>query len=275
MNKLLPPLHLLVVLALILLLTGCKSTRSTLKKPIKEYGFDYLYAKMLENQFNFNFLSAKFSLTYYEDKGKTDLRGQLRMKNDSITWISFSPALGIEAARLNLTDDSIKFINRLNKKYFMGEYDLIDSLLNTTIDFSILPAMIVGNDITSYDVNKFKASIDGGLYRITIQERRKIKKSLKNTEDDARVLVQNIWLNPEDFRIRQVELKELNDGDNKKLDVVYKNYFPVGDQMFPEEMFISITSQKSILIEVKFLKVELDEEMQFPFRVPGKYEKLF
>ncbi|MEJ2593551.1 MAG: DUF4292 domain-containing protein [bacterium] len=275
MNKLLPPLHLLVVLALILLLTGCKSTRSTLKKPIKEYGFDYLYAKMLENQFNFNFLSAKFSLTYYEDKGKTDLRGQLRMKNDSITWISFSPALGIEAARLNLTDDSIKFINRLNKKYFMGEYDLIDSLLNTTIDFSILQAMIVGNDITSYDVNKFKASIDGGLYRITIQERRKIKKSLKNTEDDARVLVQNIWLNPEDFRIRQVELKELNDGDNKKLDVVYKNYFPVGDQMFPEEMFISITSQKSILIEVKFLKVELDEEMQFPFRVPGKYEKLF
>ncbi len=275
MNNLLSPLRLLAVLALILLLTGCKSTRSTLKKPIKEYGFDYLYSKMLENQFNFDYLSAKFSLTYYEDKGKTDLRGQLRMKNDSIAWISFSPALGIEAARVNLTDDSIKFINRLNKKYFMGEYELIDSLLNTTIDLSILQSMIVGNDLTSYDVNKFKASIDGGLYRITIQERRKIKKSLKNTEDDARVLVQNIWLNPEDFRIRQVDLKELNDGDNKKLDVIYQNYIPVGDQMFPEKMSISITSQKSILIEVKFLKVELDEELNFPFKVPGKYEKLF
>ena len=275
MNNKFRLLHLLIAAALILSAAGCKSTRSALKRPLKEYGFDYLYAKMLENQMRFDYLSAKFSISYTDGKNKTDLRGQLQMKNDSITWISFSPALGIEAARLSLTDDSIKFINRLNKKYFEGEYNLVDSLLNTTIDFSILQSMIVGNDLTNYDVNKFKSSIDGGLYRITIQERRKIKKSLKNKEDDARVLVQNIWLDPEDFRIRMVDLKELNDGDNKKLDVVYEDYSPVEDQMFPEKLTISITSQKSILIEVKFLKVDLNEPVDFPFKIPSKYEKLF
>ena len=276
MNNRLRFLSLWLIPAIIIIIApGCKSTRSALKKPLKEEGFEYLYSKMQENLFRYDYLSAKFTLTYTEDKGSTDLRGQLRMKNDSIAWVSFSPALGIEAARVNLTNDSIKFLNRLNKKYFVGGYELVDSLLNTTIDLSILQSMIVGNDLTNYDLNKFKSSIDGGLYRITIQERRKIKKSLKNSEDDSRVLVQNIWLNPEDFRIRQVDLKELNDGDNKKLDVTYENYFPVGDQMFPEKMIISITSQKSILIEVKFLKVDLEEQIDFPFKVPRKYEQLF
>jgi hypothetical protein len=252
-----------------------KSTRSTLKKPLKEYGFEYLYSKMMANQLHYDYINAKFTISYIEGKNKTDLRGQLRMKKDSVIWISFSPALGIEAARLLLTNDSIKFINRLNKKYFSGSYDLVDSLLNTTIDLSILQAMIVGNDITQYDVKKFKSSIDGGLYRITIQERRKIKKYLRSGETNNKVLVQNIWLSPDNFRTRKVDLKELADGDNKKLGVVYENYKPVDSQMFPENMTLSVISKKSILIEVRFNKVELEKPLSFPFRIPSKYQNMF
>jgi hypothetical protein len=274
MNKLCRLILLVILPSALLLVTSCKSTRSALKQPLKEYDFNWLYAKMLENHFNFDYVNAKFSISYQEGKDKTDLRGQLRMKNDSIMWVSFSPALGIEAARILLTNDSVKFINRLNKKYFEGEYSLLDSLLNTTIEFSILQSMLIGNDLTQYDVNKYKASIDGGLYRITIQERRKIKQFLKSGELDTKVLVQNIWLDPDNFRIRKVELKELHSGDDKKLEVVYNEYVQVGDQQFPDKITITIASQKSIVIDVKFIKVEVDEQVDFPFKIPGKYEKL-
>lgn len=274
MNKLYRLILLVILPFALLLVTSCKSTRSTLKQPLKEYDFNWLYAKMLENHFNFDYVNAKFSISYQEGKDKTDLRGQLRMKNDSIMWVSFSPALGIEAARILLTNDSVKFINRLNKKYFEGEYCLLDSLLNTTIEYSILQSMLIGNDLTQYDVNKYKASIDGGLYRITIQERRKIKQFLKSGELDTKVLVQNIWLDPDNFRIRKVELKELHSGDDKKLEVVYNEYVQVGDQQFPDKITITISSQKSIVIDVKFIKVEVDEEVDFPFKIPSKYEKL-
>ena len=275
MNKQLLNLVFVFVLAVILIgISSCKSTRSTLKKPLKEYDYDYLYAKMLENHIQFDYLNGKFNLNYYEDKKKTDLKGQLRIKYDSAAWVSFSPALGIEAARILLTNDSVKFINRLNKKYFTGEYNILDSLLNTTIDFSILQSMIIGNDITQYDVNKYRASIDGGLYRITIQERKKIKEFLRSDEVDSRVLVQNIWLDPENFRIKRVDLKELNDGDNKKLEVVYEDYMQVEDQLFPNRILITVQSQKTIFIEVDFIRVELDEELSFPFRIPRKYKNL-
>ena len=208
---------LLICFAGSLIFFSCKTTRSTLKKPIKEYGFEYLYEKMLENQADFDYLKVKFNVVFYQDKKKTDLKGQLRIKKDSLTWISLSPALGIEAARISLSDDSVKFINRLNKTFFAGKYCLIDSVLNTTLDYSILQAIILGNEFTQYDVNKAKAYIDGGLYRITIQERRKIRKYLKTDEISSKVLIQNIWLDPENFKIKKVELKELGD-DTKKLD---------------------------------------------------------
>ncbi len=275
MNKL-SSLILIVLLAGITLFSySCKSTRATLKKPLKEYGFNYLYAKMLENHIDFDYLNAKFNISYLEDRKKTNLKGQLRIRKDSLIWISFSPALGIEAARLSLSDDSIKFINRLNKTYIAGEYDLLNERINSTIEYSILESMIIGNDLTQYDVNKYKATIDGGLYRITIQERKKIRKYLKSGESDSKVLVQNIWLDPENFRVRQIDLKELNDGDNKKLVVFYDDYKTIDDQLFPGKISINISSQKSINIEIEFAKVELEKPLSFQFKIPKKYTRQF
>ncbi len=265
---------LLFFLPLVMLaVSSCKTTRSALKEPLKMYGFNYLYSKMLENQMDFKYLNAKFNIEYSQGKKTTGLRGQLRIKKDSITWISFSPALGIEAARVVMTNDSVKFINRLNKTYFTGEYMLLGNILNTTIDYSILQSMIIGNDLTQYDVNKYRASIDGGLYRITIQERKKIKKYLKSNESSPKVLVQNIWLNPGNFKINKIELKELG-GDNKKLDVLYDDYQEVNGRFFPMKLLIHISSQKPITIRVTFQKVELNKPLRFPFSISHKYKEL-
>ena len=181
--------------------------------------------------------------------------------------------MGIEAARILLSDDSVKFINRLNKTYFTGEYGLIDSLLNTSLDYSILESMILGNELTEYDINKFRASIDGGLYRITIQERRKIRKYLKSNEISSKVLVQNIWLNPDNFKINKVELKELGD-DNRKLEVMYLNYQEVDGILLPEEIQINISATTPIDINIQFGRTEINEPLRFPFAIPRKYDEL-
>jgi len=261
------------IIFLILFSTSCKVNRSALKKPLKEHGFDYLYTKMTENQVNFKTLNTKLDITYLEEDSKTGLKGQMRMVNDSLIWVSFSPALGIEAARVLLTKDSVKFINRLNKSYFTGKYTLLDSLLNTTIEYSILQSMLLGNDLTQYDVNKFKASIDGGFYRITIKERRKIRKYIKSGEIESKVLVQNIWLYPDNFRIRRIELRELGD-DTKKLNVYYDEYLEMDGQLFPKTMKIEISANKNITMDINFSKIRLNIDQNYPFNIPSKYDLL-
>jgi len=274
MNKLQKLIFILFLPAVLVFTSSCKSTRSSLKKPLKEHGFDYLYSRMLENQISFDYLNSKFSVVYQRGKKKTDLRGQLRIRKDSLIWVSLSPALGIEAARISLTDDSVKFINRLNKTYLTGEYKILDSLMRTSIDYSIIESMIIGNDLTQYDVDKYKASIDGGLYRITIQKRTKIRKYIKRGEIDTKVLVQNIWLDPQIFKIRKIEIRELGD-DNKKLQVFYNKYQAVESQLFPSEVRIEIIAEDKIMIDIKFGKTELNQTLKFPFRISKKYERLY
>ena len=228
------PVQIIAILVLVWVVSGCKINRAALKKPLKEYGFDYLYKKMNENLVNFNTLNSRFNIDYLQGKSKTNLKGQMRIQSDSLIWLSFTPALGIEAARVLLTNDSVKFINRLNKTYFASKYSLLDSLLNTTIEYSILQSMLLGNDLTQYDVNKFKASVDGGLYRITIRERQKIRKYIRKGELGTKVLVQNIWLDPETFRIRKIDIKELGD-DSKKLIVLKKQNELNAPVVFPQK----------------------------------------
>lgn len=266
-------IFILGIIFLILFSTSCKVNRSALKKPLKDHGFAYLYTKMAENHVNFKTLNTKLDITYLDDNSKTGLKGQMRMVSDSLIWISFSPALGIEAARVLLTEDSAKFINRLNKTYFTGKFDLIDSLLNTTIEYSILQSMLLGNDLTQYDVNKFKASIDGGYYRITIRERRKIRKYIKSGEIESKILVQNIWLYPDNFRIREIELKELGD-DSKKLNVFYDEYYEEEGQLFPKVMRIEIKANKNISMDINFSKIRLNIDQNYPFNIPSKYDLL-
>jgi len=259
---------------LLLASTSCKSKKVMLKKSIHEYGFDYLYAQLTKNQLKFNTLTARFNLSFEMDKKKTSLRGQLRIQNDSLIWISFSPALGIEAARVLLRNDSVFFINRLNKSYFTGQYSLIDSLLNTTIDYNMLQSMLVGNDLTQYDINKYKSSVDGGLYKINIRERRKIKRYLKSGEIATKVLVQQIWLDPDHFRIRRVDLKENGESIDNNLQVFYDDYVEIDGQLVPSKIYIDINSQKKIHIDLDFGKTELNQEVSFPFSIPAKYDKM-
>ena len=268
-------LFLLLVAVVGLSSQSCKSKKHVLKASLKEYGFPYLYSHMIENQMKFDYLSAKFTLSYEQDKNNTTLRGQLRIKEDSLIWMSFTPALGIEAARLLLSNDSIKFMNRLNKTYFAGKYELVDSLINTTIDYSLLQAMLIGNDLTQYDFKKYKSSIDNGMYRMTIRERRKIRRFIRKGEIDTRVLVQQIWLDPETYRIARIDIKEQSEDDNNKLRVHYQDYINVDGQLFPSRMRIEVVSNKSIFIDVEFNKVVINSPLRFPFNIPSKYEDAF
>ena len=72
------------------------------------------------NYLDYNSLTIKFSADYLKDDKKSILKGLLKFKKDSFIWGSIRPGLGIELARFLFTQDSIKFIDRYHKEYFVG-----------------------------------------------------------------------------------------------------------------------------------------------------------
>jgi hypothetical protein len=259
--------------AVMMLLSSCKSTRPIIKAPLKEEGPDSLYSRLKDNEFRFDWLSIKFDANYKEKRNSTDFKGQVRIRKDSLIWITITPALGIEAVRMVITNDSVKYVNRFNKEYFVGDYDLVSRFLQIHIDFDILQSLILGNDFQFYETNSFRASIDNMNYKLSTTGRRKIRKVAEDANDDPIVLLQNIWLDPTSFKIEQIDVKEYLK-DNRKLSATYGDFQPLNGQLYPAALKFDIMADDVIKIKINYSKVTLDEPMSFPFSIPENYKRI-
>lgn len=266
-------LYLIVLLLFVLANDSCKVSRKTIREPIKEYGADYLFTKLKENELKFDWFSAKFNLDLVIDKKKSSFTGLIRMKKDSTIWITFSPALGIEMARLVITNDSVKFINRINKTYYTGDFKNVQTLLDANVDFDIFQSILLGNDLTFYENGKFRASFDNNEYHLVTAGRQKLKKYVKNVEDAERIYIQNIFLDPQSFKITQMKTKEVKK-ENKKLDAFYSNFILVGQQLFPHHITYDLLADKPVQVELEYSRIEIDTPQEFPFKISSNYTRM-
>ncbi len=264
---------LLLLLLLGMGMVGCHSSRKMIKEPIKEEGADYLFSRLKEKELKFEWFSAKFNLDLVVDKKKTSFRGQVRMRKDSAIWVSFSPALGIEMARLLITADSIKFINRINKSYFTGDYQFVNNFLGTNVDYDVLQSILLGNDLTYYEDGKFRVSYDSREYHLVTAGRSKLKKYVRTQEDADRAYIQNIYLSPETFKITKMKIKELT-RESRKLDAYYDDFQEIDGQLFPHHLLFDITADNPITVDVFYNRIELDEYQKFLFNIPLKYDRI-
>lgn len=262
-----------LLLSFFLILISCKTSRNTIKVPLKEYGADYLFDRLKENELKFQWFSAKFNLDLIIDKKKTSVTGQVRMKKDSVIWITLSPALGIEMARLLITNDSVKFINRINKTYFTGDYTKVNTFLEANIDYDVFQTLLLGNDLTYYEDGKFRATYDSKEYHLVTAGRHKLKKYVKTRDDEERIYIQNIFLDPETFKITQMKIKEVRK-ENKKLDAFYSDFQKVSGQLFPFHILYDLLAEKPIQVDLHYSKIEIDLAQEFPFKISDKYNRI-
>lgn len=262
----------LFILAIpLLLLSACKTTQNVAREQIKEEGADFLFAKLKEHELKFEFISAKFSAEYEGKEESTSFNGHLRIRKDSLVWLSLTPMMGIEAIRVMVSQDSVKYINRISNTYFLGTYDALNRMLNTNIDYDILQSFLIGNDLSFYEDGKFKASIDDNVYKLTTAGRSKLKKYVKNSEEAVKVFIQNIWLDQKTFKISKADVKEVRKV-HQRLEASYGSFDEVDSQLFPMEVQFSIYAENNLKVRAKFSKVTINEALQFPFKVPASFK---
>jgi hypothetical protein len=270
-------LFILRLSVLTLIATGflaCSGSRKAVRAPLKEQGAEYLMSKLKEHELNFQQLSAKFNVTYEVDQKKTTVSGNLRIQYDSIIWISITPALGIEAVRFMLTPDSIKYINRLSNTFFQSNFAYVNQLLNKTLDYDMAQAFLIGNDFSLYDSNSFRASIDNQQYKLNTENRRKLRRYVRRSEDDISIPIQSIWLDPVTFKISKVLLKEA-ERDSRKFLATYSEFVNVNGKLIPSKLDFDVeTVEKKIAIKISYSKIQIDKDQTYPFRIPESYSEI-
>ncbi|NLL28281.1 MAG: DUF4292 domain-containing protein [Bacteroidales bacterium] len=253
---------------------SCKVNREV-KKEIKqnilqEQGVETIFSEMKDAQFDFRTLNAKFNAKVLSEKENYSFGGSMRIIKDRNIWISLSAVVGIEAFRISITQDSVKMINRLNKTYFKGNYEIINDLLKTPFDFDMLQAFITGNDFAYYENNIFKVGEDAVSYKISTPSRKKLKNYIANATDLQRILIQDIWIDPISYKIIKQQLKEVSKV-NSKLVLDYSEFTDIAGQKLARKIDVDIDADKKMKIVVNFDKVTVDEELNLPFSIPASY----
>jgi hypothetical protein len=123
--------NLLLLCCVALLVTSCRSTRKLSEALVRKDTTAVVVinptendsAKMVHetmekiqaNHIDFRTFSAKVHVDYADSKDrKYDFNTFLRIRKDSVIWVSIIAALGIEAFRVMITPDSIRIQDKLN-----------------------------------------------------------------------------------------------------------------------------------------------------------------
>ena len=265
-------INVLMMVFLLLVSISCSVSKRTIRKPIKEEGADYLFENLKKNELKYEYISTRFSASFYQNKSRTSFNGQLRIQKDSLIWVSISPALGIEMARIIITNDSIYYMNRLDKTYFISDFDYINTKINSTLDFDMLQSFLTGNDFSFYENSSFRAGIDNHQYTLTTTGRRKLKRYVRNNNEIS-IPVQYLWLDPETFKINRVLIRELTT-NGRRLEGSYL-YEARGDQMIPQKVNFNLeTLDNKNSIELEYTRFETVDNLSFPFKIPSKYSRV-
>jgi hypothetical protein len=270
--------YLLPLFFLGLALFSCKPVENKVKVKVKinHRPTKFLIAKLIEKEFQFNSLSGKAAVTY--DNGKeSSFKTHLRIKKDSAIWISITPVLGIEMARVLITKDTVKLMNRVDKTYFIGDFDYLNKIFSADLDYQMLEALLTGNSMSFERNEKIRSSIDRkkNSYFISTEKKRRVRKEIKKDKSKIKEQTQSLWLNPISYKIEELLLSSPQ--SRQSLLAKFSDYKEIGNgekQMLPQSLFFELIAKTPSSINVEYSKLNTSKVLSFPFKIPSKYEQI-
>jgi|SRR3954469_1347677 hypothetical protein len=233
-----------------------------------------LTSNLRASEFKFDRLKAKLNIDALIDSSSNSFTVSLRIKRDSVIWMSLSK-LGIEGARVLITKDSVKFVNSIKSEYFSGDFAYLSKLLNTELDFEIIQSLLVGNSVAFYDeTEKIKPGIDNCQYTLGTIRKFKLRKVMEKGKE-LKEAAQSIYMVPETFKIARILFYDFN--PDRSFDAQFGAFSTPensNNQLFPFKMNYVIKAQKNVTIDIEYSKIQLNEELSFPFKIQDNYARI-
>lgn len=247
--------------ALVLLLAfsvGCKSTKTLTSTAEIDKGMTakQIIRENAKQDVRFKTLQAKVRIDYTEGDTSNGTTVTLRMEKDKVIWMSAPLAI----ARVMITQDSVKFYDKLNNQYFDGDFSLLTRLLGTEIDFEKIQNIFLGEPIFNLREDTYVTVPNEASY--VLQPK------------DQRALFELFFLiNPGYFKLDSQQLYQPK--EKRMLQIDYKKYQGVSKQIFPENIrIIAIENNDEIIIDLDFKAISLNGEVRFPFNIPSGYKEI-
>lgn len=249
---------ILIIVLTGVVLTSCGSKRRT-NVPAGIPGSEATRTNIAEmeiNNLDFHSFSGRARTNVSLGKQSHNVTLHIRIDRDKAIWMSVTAMLGIEAARVLITPDSVKILNKLRGEYIKKNFDYIYQYTNPGITFSTLQDLLLANvSTTLLTTEQLTVATSGeGVQLVGVQDEIAFQYGLNN-----------------DFRPRAFRLNPL--GTDQQVEAIYGNFADVDGQLFPQAQNIKFSAEDmKVEAQLQYNKVEFDGDLDFPFTVPASYK---
>ena len=258
---------LLCVIIGICLFAACKSTAgSTTTDAEIMKTEEAFFASVLERTFRFNTLSARMKLEYNDGQKDLSSRVQLKMIYNDRFQLSIQPFLGVEVFRIEVTNDSVKILDRMNKRYMIESHENIKGKTEIDFNFHNLQALLTNqifvpgeNDISMKHYRNFRMTKNNNLAKLNIKS--KDGTSYTFTADaDEKLLVTNLE----------------NTDNNQSIIWDYNDFQIINRQQFPMKMTARLLKDAKIqgTAILTLSSPEINAPLKTDFVIPSGYERI-
>ena len=216
-----------------------------------------VYHTIQTNKISFSTFSAKVKVNFEgKDGKKSDFNAFMRLKKDSVLWISINAALGIEAFRIMVTPDSVKVLNKLEKVIQLRSVGYLQEVAKIPLRFAELQDLIVGNapyldsNIVSYKNEQATISL------VSIGE----------------LFKHFLTVSKNDFRLQHSKLDDVDKVRARTCDITYGDYETKNGMVFSTFRKITVSEKSKLDIEMQFKQFDFNEQLNFPFSIPKNYK---
>ena len=221
------------------------------------------FTKEIKKELDFSTLEiGKFVAEYSNGTESKRFKGFIRLVNDSAIMVSIAPIMGIELFRFLGSKDTLKFIDRYNKQFFIDTYGAVNNQLASLLNLSTVQAAILAEPFFDQTVAKKHLFEEKDEFYV-----------ISNNYEQNRIKLELTKMYSKALLLKRALINDFTNGSN--LEVKYSNYQPLGNSSIPTEMQLRFISGNKIeQLNLTFERIEINKRFNLPFSVSDKYQRL-
>lgn len=249
----------LFVVLILLFLTACGGAKVDTPKAVEKMATKEVVSFHNTAMPAYETIAGRMQLAYETEDSGQRVSVSYRMKKDKIIWAKVS-VLGITIAKVYITPNSVRYYETIGRTYFDGDFSLLSDWLGAPIDFQQTQNLLLGQSIFPLNSSQYTSNLFNDTFKI------EPKKQPEN-------FIHSLFLNPENFKIVSTSVSQPN--YRRFLSIQYSDYQKIDGQFFPSNIsIVSTEDAEQTKIEINYRKIDLNANINFPFKIPSGYKQI-
>jgi hypothetical protein len=203
--------------------------------------------------------NAKIKVDFEGNDGqRNNVNAFVRLKKDSVIWITINALLGIDAFRVLITPDSVKVVDKLKKTVSLRSVEYLQEVTGIPITFKELQDLLIGNPLflDSSNISSYKKD-DRNISLVSI----------------GAVFKHFLTVNKDDYTVQHSKLDDVDPVRARTADITYGDYEYRNGIHFSTYRRITVSEKSKLDIEMQYKQFEFNGALSFPFSIPRNYKR--